>query len=117
MRRLVSLWKRHPILGSLFLLAGAATALFAIRTALFLIVWSDPDRHRQRVEPWMTPRYVGRSWDVPRADIVALLDLPADATAGRRQTLDDIAAEAGVPVETLIAKIEAYLAQRPEPRP
>jgi hypothetical protein len=114
---LATIWKRHPVLGSLFLVAAAATGFFLVRAALFFLVWSDPIHHRQPVEAWMTPRYVARSWDIPREDMIGLLGLTPETVDRRRRTLEEIAADQGVSVDEIIARIEAYVAARPERRP
>ena len=112
MRRFVSLFSRHPILATLFLAAAALTTLFVVRSIVFMAVWSEPERQRQPVEPWMTPRYVALSWDVPRDDMLALLQLPPGDTDGRRETLAQIAEKQGISPEELIARIDVWLAER-----
>lgn len=62
----------------------------------------------QPIEPWMTPRYVAHSWDLPREVMVGELGFAPGADAG--QPLSAIARERGVPVEVLIVELEAAIA-------
>lgn len=57
---------------------------------------------------WMTPRYVGHSWDVPRAVIEAALSItPSD---GRLGPLSKIAKDRGVPLSDLVTALEDAIA-------
>ena len=98
--------RKHPYLGSAFLLALVATVYFAIRLALFAVYWSDPAHRDMTIQGWMTPGYVAHSWDMPR-EIVrdAIGPLPDQ----NRPTLDEMAAEQGIPLEDLVAKIQAAI--------
>ena len=102
MRRL---WRRHRRLAIAFLLAGALTAFFAARLVSSWIYWSDPAHRDVDVAGWMTPRYVAHSWRLPPDLVAATLDL--DRSAGPPPTFSDLAAERGVTVEDLAARIEA----------
>ena len=64
----------------------------------------------------MTPGYVGHSWALPREAVGAALGLAPDSPAKRR-TLEDLAAERGVPVADLIAALEAAIAAHRAGRP
>lgn len=99
--------RRHPVVGGAFLLALAATVFFAVRTVIFTVYWSDPTHRFQPLEGWMTPRYVAHSWELPPEALAEVIGEPPPSR--RRMTLDDIAQERGVPLETLIAEITARL--------
>jgi len=116
MTRLALIWKSHPFLGTVFVLTAAVTGFFLIRAAIFFLVWSDPDRAPPPIQPWMTPRYVGRGWDIPRNEMVQLLGLPPKGEYRRRLTLEDIAEDQGIAVEELINRINAHVADRPDRR-
>lgn len=94
-------------------LASALALFFAVRAVVFTVMWFDPDRGRLPVKGWMTPRYIARSYDLPREALADVLGLAPGETP--RAPLHQIARESGVPVEALIARIEALLAQRPQP--
>lgn len=101
------IWTRHRWLLLGFLATAAIALLFAIRVAISLQDW--PEERDADIEGWMTPRYVALSWDVPPEVIVGALSIPRDGS-GRRITLDELAKERGIPVETLVAALEAAIA-------
>ena len=106
---LISRARRRPLLFAAFACALALTLFFAVRLVLFSIYWADPKHREQPIAGWMTPGFVAHSWHVPREVMLDLLGPPPEG-APKRPTLDDIAAERGVPVEDLIAEIEAAIA-------
>ena len=61
------------------------------------------------ISGWMTPRYVSLSWDVPREIVAGALDIELGAGVGR-QSLETLAKEGGVPVETLISELQDAIA-------
>lgn len=101
------LWTRHRWLLLGFLAAAALAILFAARAAMYMQDW--PEHADEDIEGWMTPRYVALSWDVPPEVIIGALSIPRDGS-GRRITLDELAKERGIPVETLAADLEAAIA-------
>jgi hypothetical protein len=110
--RLKSAWARHPVLTTGFVLAVALTVLFAIRNIVFLVYWSDPERLNQPVEGWMTPRYIVHSWQLTPEEVMDIIgDGPMPS---RRHTLEEIAEDQGIPLETLIINLtKALEAHRP----
>jgi len=109
MRRLAYLWRNHRIASLAFALVAALTIGFAIRSALFAFYWSDPASRDQQVQGWMTPRYVAHSWKVPPEVMQAALG--EVALPDRRRTLEDIAADRGVPLGELIFGNETEIAR------
>ncbi len=103
MKRLAAAWRRHPLLTTGFVLATLFTIMFAIRSVMFMIYWSDPAHRDQALEGWMTPRYIARSWHLP--DDVVLKALGLEAMPRRRMTLDRIARQTHVPLSDLEARI------------
>ncbi|MBV0911602.1 hypothetical protein [Anianabacter salinae] len=114
--RLRAAFRAQPWLTAAFAVALALAVVFTGRAVLFAVYWTDPDHRVQAIEGWMTPRYVARSWHMTRADIEAALGemMPPP---GERLTLDEIAEKEGVPLEELIARIEAVAADRGHPGP
>lgn len=110
MSPLAKAWRRHRLLFAAFLLALALTLFFGTRALLFAIHWHDPAREDEEIAGWMTPRYVAHSWHVPPEVVADAIDL-APGEAGRRPTLDRIAAEKGIPVADLADRIEAAIAR------
>ena len=108
--RLAHLWAEHKLLFLSFALALTITLFFIIRTAVFFVYWSDPAHRNQPLAPWMTPRYIGHSYNLPPEDILLMLGL--DEAPSQRPTLDWIAAQKGVPVPELIHDLEQKLQQK-----
>ena len=106
--RLRTAWRRHPLLTAGFGLALAVMLFFAVRSIGFLVYWSDPAHRDQALEGWMTPRYVALSWQAPPEVIRDALGLEQDGT-GARITLNRLAKERGVPVETLVSDLRAAI--------
>ncbi|MCA8867550.1 MAG: hypothetical protein KDA67_02785 [Rhodobacteraceae bacterium] len=115
MARLRHLWQHHKGLVLAFGLAAAVTLFFAVRFLAFYIYWQDPAHHQQPLEPWMTPRYVAWSYDLPLAEVTAMLGI--SETPSFRPTLSRLAREQGVPVNTLINNLATSLAARTANRP
>jgi hypothetical protein len=106
--RLLAIWRAHPWISGAFLAALALTLFFGTRMVLFTIYWSDPAHRDQALQGWMTPGYVAQSWDVPREALARALGPLAEP--GKRMTLDRIAAENDVPLDQVIARLEAAIA-------
>lgn len=106
---MIRLFRRQPIATTAFVLALALAAFFGWRFVDRAIYWSDPTHIHQTPAPWMTLGYLGRSWHVDPRELAAALALDPDARRGRR--LEEIAADQGVPVADVIARLNARLAQ------
>lgn len=109
--RLRAAWRKAPWLMSAFALALALTLFFGSRMIIGAIYWADPRHIDQDIAGWMSPGYVAMSWDVPREVMIEVLGQSPNDGGPRR--LEDIAADRGVPLDTLIAQIEvAIMAHR-----
>lgn len=111
MRRL---WHRHPYLVAAFVVAVALSALFAGRIIWGMVYWAQ--NREVQVQPWMTVRYVARSWRLDPRAIDSITGLPGPED-GRPQTLEQIAAARGVPVTQIVAEVEAAIALLHAARP
>lgn len=101
--------RRRPLLFTAFAVALALTLFFAVRLAVFSVIWSDPVRRDQPLAGWMTPGYVAHSWRVqPEVIARTLAPLTADDLKGR--TLREIARQTDRPLQTLLAELEAAIA-------
>lgn len=104
------LWNDHPYALTGFVLAAAVTTFFLVRLVLHGIYWSDPAHRNMAPEPWMTVGFVARSWGLEPREIDARADFPSPGPGqGHPLTLQDIANQRGVPVEQIIAQLEAAL--------
>ena len=101
--------KRKVMLAG-FKVAALLTAFFVVRTVFFAVHLMDPDRGLYPVEGWMTPRYISRAYDIPREDLMTILHLAADDKP--RLPLKRLAAGRNIPLDDLIAEIEAAIAAR-----
>lgn len=99
--------RRHPFLSAAFAVALALTLFFAGQFAVRVIYWSNPAHHNQQVEGWMTVGYIGKSWGLDPREIDAEAGLPLPE--GHPLTLQQIATARGVPVEEIIAEVQAAI--------
>jgi hypothetical protein len=107
-------WHQWLLL-AVFLVAIVATGWFAVRAVRRAIYWQT---HRDEpIRPWMSVRYVSRSYRVPPPVLYEALKLqpvPHD-----RRPLREIAREQKRPVEALIAElqeaIKGFRAHAPPP--
>ena len=99
------LWQQNKLLLIAFVVAGLITIMFAVRTIVFAIYWNNPDHQRQAFEAWMTPQYVAYSYGLDREQVARTLGL--EPNAGMRLKMGDIAAQTGLTLQQLQAKIDA----------
>ena len=105
---MIRLWRKRPLLTTAFLLACAATLFFSGRFVVQTVYWAN---HREEpVRPWMTVGYVARSWGLEPMELDLAAGLPLPEVKGRPQPLSEIAKDRGVPVEAVIADVEAAIA-------
>lgn len=109
MGRLAHLWAHHRLALLGFVAATLLTLFFAGRMVVFSLYWADPAHRNQPVEGWMTPGYVAHSWHIDPGALGQALGIAPEP--GRRRTLEQIAAERGIPPEALIAQVEALIAR------
>ncbi|MCB1390831.1 MAG: hypothetical protein KDK12_17080 [Rhodobacteraceae bacterium] len=101
-------WTRRLIAAG-FGVALVLTLYFGARVAIGAFYWSDPAHQDQAIEGWMPLGYVGRSWNVPRDTMIEIAGV--DPSGRPRRSLEMIARDEGVPLPTLIARIESGIAQ------
>lgn len=106
--RLRAAWAKAPWLMSAFTLALLLTLFFGVNAAREAIYWADPRHVEQPIAGWMTPGYVGISWNIPREVMRDALNL-TDAERGPIR-LQDLADQRGVPLSDIIAQINAAIA-------
>lgn len=107
---MLRLWRKRPLLVSAFLLATALTLFFGFRFVRYTIYWSDPAHHQEVVQGWMTVGYIGKSWRLDPREIDRVAGLPVPEH-GHPLTLRQIAQARGVPVEDVIAEVDAAIAE------
>ena len=105
---MISLWRRRPLLTTAFLLACAATLFFSGRFVVQTVYWAN--HQEEPVRPWMTVGYVARSWGLEPMELDLTAGLPLPEVKGHPQPLSEIAKDRGVPVDEVIAEVEAAIA-------
>lgn len=98
------LWVRLALL-----IAAGLTVLFLVRAVFHATIWYESDPASHAVEPWMTPRYIMRSYGLSPADVAGALGIVQGESP--RMPLAEIAEQQNVPVESLIAAIEALVGE------
>ena len=102
------LWRRHRIAALLLAAALIAASFFGARLVREAVYFANPAHQRQALEPWMSPRYVARSWDLPPEVIIELMQLRPDAG---RSTVAQVAADLGLTLSELEARVAAARAR------
>jgi hypothetical protein len=97
--------RAYPILSIGGFLALCAVVFFVSRLAMLLwtggpAAWAD-----RPVEGWMTPGFVIRVHDIPAPALAQVLGVDPGSLRGR--PLSEIAAQQGLPLDALLAAIEA----------
>ena len=103
------LWQTHRIALFAFAAALAAMGYFGVKSISSAIYWMDPAHQDQALAEWMTPRYVGQSYKLPRELVLEALMMDPDAPP-RRVSISDIAAANGVSIDVLQSRIDAAVA-------
>ncbi|MCC1492045.1 hypothetical protein [Cognatishimia sp. F0-27] len=108
MDRLKQLWAAAPVATVILILSVGAAVVFGARATLFWIKRPPVAEREQAVAPWMTPRYVARSWGVPPAVIADAINAPRPPPDGP-MSLRQLAEMRGIPTEQIIAETEAAI--------
>ncbi len=103
------LWHTRRAALLAFGLALAALGYFGVKTVSSTLYWMDPAHQNQPLAGWMTPRYVAQSYDLPRDALRPALFIDLDAPP-RRISLATIAAQNGITIADLQARIDAAAA-------
>ncbi|MCF2872274.1 hypothetical protein L0664_14455 [Octadecabacter sp. G9-8] len=92
-----------------FSVALCALGYFGFKTISSTIYWMDPAHQEQPLAGWMTPRYVGQSYKLPREIVLEALMMDPSAPP-RRISVDAIAAKNNVTLDTLQDRVDAAAA-------
>lgn len=114
MKSVVTLWRKHRLLLSAFVVATLLTLFFAVRFAFFVQYWNDPTHREQPLEGWMTLGYIAHSYQVPREALATALGV-VPAQKGKRPTLKQIAGEKGLPVDAFAVEVGAAIKRLRQP--
>ena len=109
MDRIRHLWRHHRALLVTFIGVIFVIGFFAVRTTVATIYWMDPAHQDQPLAPWMTPRYVAKSYKLPPEVLGPALSLEQGAPP-LRISLEKIADTMGVTMDELQQRIDAAAA-------
>jgi len=104
------IWAAAPVATVVLGLALVVSLGFALRMAAFWVYWNDPAHRDQQIQAWMTPRFVAHSWHVPREVLLDALAMERPPSTGP-VSLRELAVTLDMPVETLILRLEAAIAE------
>nr|WP_321458409.1 hypothetical protein [uncultured Cohaesibacter sp.] len=112
-------WKEQPVALSVFVLAVVLLLFFGVRFVDRFLYFHDPAHRNQSLEPWMTPRYVGMSYKLPRDVIFDVMEL--GETEGRRISVGEIAQRMGISLDELETRVRKakleFKAEKQQERP
>jgi hypothetical protein len=111
---LTFLWHHHKPTLLLIVLALAVAVFFALRFVIHAHDWQDIRASNPPVEPWMTPRYIAKSWDVNPDKLAQFLDIQKTE---KRPSIADIAKAQGRSVDALIAELTVFLTLQQKSQP
>lgn len=103
-------WTHQKPVVFLFIAALIGLSAFALRAIDDTRYFNDPDRMEQPIEPWMTPKYVGRSFDLSREEFADILDL--EERDGKPPKMGEIAADKGMTLAQIETIIRDAVAKR-----
>ncbi|SLN35425.1 hypothetical protein [Roseisalinus antarcticus] len=107
MKRLLDAFRDRPLPTGAFLMSLAVALFFALRLLASVLFWSPPEL--QPIKPWMTVGIVARMHDYAPRALNAEAGFPRPDP--RASTMAEIARARGVPVEAVIAELEAALSR------
>ena len=105
MDRLRTLWAKQRTILIAFLAVLGVIGYFGIKTYTAMIYWQNPAHQDQDIEPWMTPRYIARSYRLPPEILGPVLFLEKDMPP-RRISIGKIAADNNLTMEELQTRID-----------
>ncbi len=98
---------KQPLAFGICVLALGTMLVFAVNFALTFVYFHDPEHRNQALEGWMRPRYVAMSYHLPPGVLANILEIapPPERKARERLTMADVAAQQGVTLEELTARL------------
>ena len=108
-RRTFTFIRQNWVLVSVFLAAAAFALFMASRVFLDFLYFNDPQNVDVDLKPWMTPRFVVLTYDLPRPFVFELLSIDPNEDSGLR--LRRIAERDGITMEELTARVREATAR------
>jgi len=100
---------RHPVISVLLAVSVAGLVWFGVGVVREAIYFAQPEHQQQDLEPWMSPRFVGKSWDLPPPTIVRIMELEPDQA---QPTLRQVTAHLGISLGELQDRVETAKAEQ-----
>lgn len=100
------LWQNNRLALLAFAVALAALGVFGVRTISSAIYWMDPAHQDQPLAEWMTPRYVGQSYHLPR-EVIEEVFFIEPGEEPPRMRLGEIANSNGLNLADLQSRLDA----------
>lgn len=117
--RIKDLWKHNRLALLAFVAVVALSGFFGVKSVSQFVYWADPQHQDQSLAGWMTPRYIGQSYQVPPEVIFEAFDLSREGP-NRRISLETLAADKGLTLQDLQTQVDAavaaWRADNPRPR-
>lgn len=110
LNRLNLLWQNHKLLLLAFVLAAAATLMFAVRLVVVTLYFSNPAHQNQPLEGWMTPRYLAYSYDLTAGELEQVLGI--DPTGVSRIHIKNLLKDQGITLQELQSRLDAIKARK-----
>ena len=98
---------RHPLASLSLVAAFAAFVLFGGLLIDDSTRFDGRAGHERTVAPWMSPRYVGRAWDLPAHEVLRLMEIDDAGPGAAPRTVGDALALTGLTLGELRARLEA----------
>ena len=115
MTHILSFIRKHYVAVGILLIAVVTALWFAGGLLMEFVYFNDPSNKDKDLKPWMSPRYIGLSYDIPRPLVAKLLGLQVEDLKG--QTLGRIALDRGLTMQQLTDNVrdgvEAFRAVQP----
>ena len=102
--RIRMLWQYHRTPFVVFIALLCVAGFFAFNAIAAAIYWNDERHQDQALAAWMTPRYIGQSYNIPPEVLGPALFLGPDEPP-KRLRLEDIAAKNSVTLDMLQQRI------------
>jgi hypothetical protein len=108
--RIKDLWTHNRYLLIAFVVAISLSGFFSARAVSQFVYWADPAHQDQTLAGWMTPRYVGRSYDITPEVVQEAFNLLQDG-APRRVSLEKLSEEKGISLNEMQWQLDVVVAR------
>jgi hypothetical protein len=97
--------RQNWLLVSVLILASVFAVWFAAQVTLNFLYFNDPNNVDVDLKPWMSPRFIVLTYDLPRPFVFEILRLDEDADSGQR--LKHVAEDLGLTLDELTTQVRA----------